>query len=362
MTTLRLYRSRALMVCGALLCLTLCAAIAGAATEAQQKALARVLKSNTAPYPTWGAVERNDSRLDHLLAEDAKLEKLAEGFAWSEGPAWNKEGAFLLFSDIPRNSVMKWKEGEGVSLFLKPSGFTGVGDYSFEPGSNGLAFDAQGRLVSCEHGDRRVSRLEKNGGKKTLADSYQGKRLNSPNDLTISAAGDIYFTDPPYGLPKQDDPSRELDFCGVYRIAGRDGSLSLVTDKMVRPNGIALSPDDKILYVAQSDSKEPIWMAFDVAADGSTSNGRKFVDGKPWADAGKKGGPDGMKVDKDGNLWATGPGGLCIIAPDGTLLGTIVTGQRTANCTFGGPDGSVLYMACDGDLARIKTLTKGKGW
>jgi len=320
---------------------------------------------DTAPaaekYPAFGKVVRHDKRLDKIIPPGTQMEQLAEGFDWSEGPVWIKDGGYLLFSDIPLNSVIKWKEGEGKSLFLKPSGYTGVVDYSPEPGSNGLNVDAEGRLVSCEHGDRRVSVLTKNGGKRTLVDNYQGKRLNSPNDSTFASNGDLYFTDPPYGLPKQfDDPRRELDFCGVYRLS-KDGKLTLLTDKLTRPNGIALSPDEKTLYVANSDPKQAVWMAFPIKADGTLGEGKKFYDTTKWVEEGQKGLPDGLKVDAAGNLFATGPGGLHIFSPDGTLLGTLQTGQATGNCCWG-DDGSTLYVNADMYLVRIKTSTKGKGW
>jgi len=310
------------------------------------------------PYPAFGKITRLDARLDKLVPKDAQMEQLADGFDWSEGPTWVKDGGYLLFSDIPRNSVMKWKEGEGVSLFMKPSGYTGVVDYMPEPGSNGLTVDPQGRVVFCEHGDRRISRLEKDGGKRTLVDHYQGKRLNSPNDAAYKSNGDLYFTDPPYGLPKNfDDPRRELDFCGVYRLA-KDGTVTLLTKDMTRPNGIAFSPDEKTLYVAQSDPAAAIWMAFEVKPDGTLGRGRKFFDATAWAKEGKKGLPDGMKVDVAGNVFATGPGGLHIFAPDGTHLGTFETGQATGNCAWG-DDGSTLYIQADMYLVRIKLTTKG---
>jgi gluconolactonase len=311
-------------------------------------------------YPSIGRVVREDPRLDRLIPQNARIDVLGAGFAWSEGPVWVKDGGYLLFSDIPRNSVMKWKEGEGVTLFLKPSGYTGVVDYGREPGSNGLILDPQGRLVSCEHGDRRVSRLEKEGGKRTLADNYQGKRLNSPNDAVFHANGDLYFTDPPYGLPKNfDDPRRELDFCGVYRLS-KDGRLTLLTRELVRPNGIGFSPDYRTLYVAQSDNARAIWMAFPVKDDGTLGPGRVFADVTSLM--GKlPGAPDGLKVDRDGNLFATGPGGVHVYAPDGTRLGRIETGERTANCAWGG-DGSTLYMTADMYICRIRTTTRGLGW
>ncbi|HSB15908.1 MAG TPA: SMP-30/gluconolactonase/LRE family protein [Bryobacteraceae bacterium] len=319
-----------------------------------------VAAQDTRNFPTLGKVVRLDPRIDKLIPVDAKIEVLSSGFDWSEGPVWIKNGGFLLFSDIPRNSVMKWKEGEGISVWLKPSGYTGQEPYGREPGSNGLAVDAQGRLISCEHGDRRISRLEPGGGKRTLADNYMGKRLNSPNDLVVKSNGDIYFTDPPYGLPKGwDDPRRELDFCGVYLLS-TDGKLTLLTKELVRPNGIALSPDEKTLYVAQSDGKRPIWMAFPVKPDGTVDAGRVFADASDMI--GKlPGGPDGMKVDKAGNLWVTAPGGVHVYSPDGKRLGWIETNERTANCAWG-DDGSTLYMTADMYLCRIKTTTKGIGW
>lgn len=313
-----------------------------------------------APRPRLGKVIREDPRLDQLIAPGAEIEVLASGFAWSEGPVWSKEGGFLLFSDIPRNSVMKWSEKEGISLYLKPAGYTGVVDYGREPGSNGLLIDKQGRLISCEHGDRRLSRLEKDGGKRTLVDNYQGKRLNSPNDVTLKSNGDLYFTDPPYGLPKQaDDPKRELDFCGVYRLSP-NGTVTLLTKQMTRPNGIAFSPDEKTLYVAQSDPQRAIWMAFDVKPDGLVGEGRVFADVTSSVDK-LPGLPDGMKVDAQGHLFATGPGGVYVFAPDGKRLGRIDTGQRTANVAWG-EDGTTLYMTADSYLCRIRTKTKGMGW
>ncbi len=318
------------------------------------------LAQDTTNFPVIGEIIRDDPRFDKLIPRDAKIEVIASGFEWSEGPVWIKDGGYLLFSDIPRNSVMKWKEGEGVSLWLKPSGYTGVAPYGAEPGSNGLVVDPQGRLVSCEHGDRRISVLYKDGGKRTLVDSYTGKRLNSPNDAVFKSNGDLYFTDPPYGLPKQwDDPRRELDFCGVFRLS-KDGKVTLLTKEMTRPNGIAFSPDEKTLYVAQSDSERAVWMAFPVQADGTLGQGRVFDDVTKLM--GKlPGAPDGMKVDRDGNIFATGPGGVHVFAPDGAHLGRISTGERTANCAWGG-DGGTLYMTADMYLCRIKTNTKGLGW
>ena len=311
-------------------------------------------------FPSLGKIHRDDPKLDELLAKDARIEVISSGFQWAEGPVWMKDGAYLLFSDIPRNQIMKWKEGLGVSQFMKPSGYTGVADYGAEPGSNGLTVDSQGRLVACEHGDRRISRLEPGGGKRTLVDNYQGKRLNSPNDLVYKSNGDLYFTDPPYGLPKREnDPMRELDFFGVYRLA-KDGALTLLTKEMTRPNGLAFSPDEKTLYVAQSDESKAIWMSFPVKSDGTLGEGRVFGDVTSMVKT-HPGLPDGMKVDAKGNLWATGPGGIHVFSPDGKRLGRIETGERTANCNWG-DDGSTLYITADTYLCRIKTKVKGAGW
>ncbi|MFM1905130.1 MAG: Gluconolactonase precursor [Planctomycetota bacterium] len=310
------------------------------------------------PNPTVGSIERLDPRLDALVPLDATIEVLAMGFLWSEGPVWvatdrgGLPAGCLLFSDLPRNRVNRWQPGKGLDVFLEPAGFTGPAGYGREPGSNGLAIDHEGRLLLCEHGDRRLSRLEPGGGKRTLADSYQGKRLNSPNDLVVHSSGAIYFTDPPYGLPKNwDDPLRELDVCGVYRLAP-DGGLKLVCGTMTRPNGIGLSPDEQTLYVAQSDSAAPLWRAFAVQADGSLDEGRIFFDAKTLP-PGRPGLPDGLAVDPAGNLFATGPGGVLVFAPDGTHLGTLLTGRPTANCTFG-EDGRTLFITADSLLCRVR--------
>jgi gluconolactonase len=333
------------------------------------------IKSFSTPYPTFGKLESKDPRFDKLVSPDAKIEKLAEGFQWCEGPVWVKDGGFLLFSDIPRNSLMKWKAGDGVSVYMHPSGYTGITDYGHEPGSNANTLDADGRLVQCEHGDRRISVLTKDGGKRTLEDSYMGKRLNSPNDLVFNSKGDLYFTDPIYGLPQhENDPRREMDFCGVFLIPGeppkpiseawaRRPNPMLLTKELSRPNGLAFSPDEKKLYIANSDPDKAVWMVYDIKTeDGGITNGRVFFDATAWAKAGKKGLPDGMKVDRDGNVWAAGPGGLSVFAPDGTHLGTINpdTGDPVSNCAWG-DDGSTLYMTVNNKLARIKTNTKGAG-
>ncbi|QDS89206.1 Gluconolactonase precursor [Rosistilla ulvae] len=301
-----------------------------------------------------GRIERLDPALDKLLAKDAKIEVLASGFTWSEGPLWvPEEDGYVLLSDIPRNSIFRWDAKRGVSLFMSPSGYTGNTYYGLEPGANGLALDAKGQVMMCEHGDRRVSVLTRDGGKRTLVDNYQGKRLNSPNDLVLHSSGAIYFTDPPYGMPKRyDDPRRELDFCGVYHLA-TDGTLTLISKELARPNGIGLSPDEKTLYVAQSDPKQAIWARFALNDDGTAGAMSILYDATDQV--GKLPGlPDGLAVDPQGNLWASGPGGIYVFEPSGKLIGRLLTGQRTSNCTLGGPDGKDLFITADSYLCRVR--------
>jgi len=311
-------------------------------------------------YPTFGKVERLDPAFDKLVPPEARLEKLAEGFVWSEGPVWVRDGGYLVFSDVPKNTAFKWKEGEGITEFLKPSGYTGSTARGGEPGSNGLTVDSQGRLVLCQHGDRRVARLEKDRTQTILADKYLGKRFNSPNDLVYKSNGDLYFTDPPYGLEgANQDPKKELPYNGVYRLL-KNGQLTLLTRELSYPNGIAFSPDEQTLYVAVSDPKLAIWMAYDVKSDGTIANGRVFFDATSKVKAGN-GLPDGLKVDRVGNVFATGPGGVLVLTPAGKHLGTIDTGQPTGNCAWG-DDGSTLYIMANHYLSRIKTSTVGKGF
>ncbi|MPZ16287.1 MAG: SMP-30/gluconolactonase/LRE family protein [Luteitalea sp.] len=334
--------------------LAVCAGLLSAAVSSQEP-------EHTSP-PTIGRLVQEQARFDELIAPDAQIEVVADGFEWTEGPVWvAREGGFLLFSEIPGNAVMKWTASSGVTTFMKPAGYTGVDDYGREPGSNGLALDGEGRLTLAEHGDRRIARLEWDGGKRTLADNYQGKRFNSPNDLVFKSNGDLYFTDPPYGLPERaEDRRRELDFYGVYRRSAKTGEVTLLTKALTRPNGIAFSPDEKTLYVANSDPEHAVWMAFPVEDDGTLGEGRVFRDVTSMVDA-HKGLPDGLKVDHQGNLFATGPGGVHVMTPEGALLGRIDTEQATANCAWG-DDGSVLYITADAYVCRIRTKTKGNGW
>jgi gluconolactonase len=322
-----------------------------------------VVADDLTPRPVIGTIVRVDPGLDALLDPEAKVEVLGSGLNWSEGPVWSRELGAVLFSDVPENHVLKWKEGEGMSEYLKPSGFTGILPYSKEPGSNGLTFNAKGELCFCEHGDRRVSVLTKGGGKRTIVDNFEGKRFSSPNDLCFDKAGNLYFTDPPYGLPKgpADRENRELDWNGVYRVTP-GGKIALLTKEMTFPNGIALSPDQKTLYVAQSDGKAALWKSFPLREDGTLGESKVVADVTDMAKSGKhRGSPDGMKVDTLGNLWATGPGGVHIMTPEGKLLGRIDTFMACGNCCFG-DDGSMLYICSDAFFCRIKTKTKGTGF
>lgn len=307
-------------------------------------------------FPTLGSIDRLDPALDEILPANATIEVLAEGFDWSEGPVWVPEHDFLLFSDIPPNRIYQWKEGDSVRLYLTPAGYSGTAPLEGEPGSNGLVIDAEGRLVLCQHGNRQMARMDAplddpQPKYVALIDSYEGKRLNSPNDATYHSSGALYFTDPPYGLPQNvNDPAKELDFQGVYRFS-TDNTLTLLTKELSRPNGIAFSPDEKTLYVANSDPERAIWMAYDVTTEGNIENGRVFYDATSLVGQ-EKGLPDGLKTDQQGNLFATGPGGVWIMSPEGKVLGKIKTGQATANCAFN-EDYSVLYITADMYLLRV---------
>jgi len=310
--------------------------------------------------PTIGSIKQTDPSLTHFLDPNAKIEVIASGFRWTEGPVWDKQNNRLLFSDVPTNKIHQWSENRGTRVFMRPSGYTGIDSYGRESGSNGLAFDKRGRLLICEHGDRRVSILTPKGGKMTLADNFNGSRLNSPNDLTIHPNGTIYFTDPPYGLPMQGkDPRRELDIFGVYRIRP-DGSVRPFVKTLSRPNGVALSPEGDTVFVAQSDRKFPVILAYPIKRNGNAGREKLIFDAKPLTKK-YQGLPDGLKVDIYGNLWASGPGGILIISPEGTLLGHILTGQKTSNCAWG-DDGSTLYITASSYVLRVKTFSKGVGW
>ncbi len=310
------------------------------------------------PAESAGWIERLDPRLDALIPRGARLEPVAGGIEWAEGPLWDPRAGALLFSDVPRNAIFRWHETAGLSPILLPSGYTGAAPFAGrEPGSNGLAFDRDGRLVFCRHGDRSIARREPDGRITVLADRFQGRRLNSPNDLVVRSTGDLYFTDPPFGLPRGfDDPAKELSFQGVYRLA-QDGTLTAVARDVYAPNGLGFSPDESTLYVANADNSNPIWMAYPVRADGTLAEGREFAHARAYVRPGE-GVPDGLKVDRLGNVFAAGPGGVHVFAPDGTRLGRIVTGVKTGNLTFG-EDGSILYIAADHRILRLRTTTLG---
>jgi gluconolactonase len=314
--------------------------------------------SQTAVDP--GRVERLDPRLDQLIPKDAKVELLASGYKWSEGPVWDRANGRLLFSDVPNNVVHQWSAKGGASVFLKPSGYTGPdGGGGREPGANGLAFDAKGRLTLCQHGDRRISRLE-DGKFVTIVDRFEGKRFNSPNDLVFGRDGALYFTDPPYGLTKTfEDPAREIGWNGVYRLAP-DGRLTVLVKDLKAPNGIGLSPDGRTLYVGQSNPDQPVVMAYELRADGTMASGRVFFDTTALRKTGP-GLPDGLKVDAAGNVWTSGPGGVLVVTAKGEHLGTVVTGVPTANLGFG-DDGATLYITANDTLRRIRTTAKGQGF
>ncbi len=302
-----------------------------------------------------GQVMRVDAGLDMLIPAGAKIEKLAGNFGFTEGPVWMR-GGFLVFSDIPNNTIHKWTLDGTVSVFRKPSGY----DLNDAPagafiGSNGLTLDKDGRLTICEHGNRRVTRLEKDGTLTVLADKYEGKRLNSPNDAVYKSDGALYFTDPPYGLVKQDeDPKKELAYNGIFRLSG--GKLQLLSKELTRPNGLAFSPGEKYLYVANSDAKRKIWMRYEVGKDGSLANGKVLFDVTARSEAGV---PDGMKIDRQGNLYCTGPGGIWVISPEAKHLGTIAPPEVPANLHWGNGDGKTLYITARTSLYRIRMNVAG---
>ncbi|MHA7130857.1 SMP-30/gluconolactonase/LRE family protein [Algoriphagus namhaensis] len=305
-------------------------------------------------YQTTGSIERLDPRINDLIAEDAQIEILASGFDWSEGPLWLEDQQALIFSDVPANKIYRWSEKDSLSVFLEPSGYFGERTDKKEPGSNGLTLDQDGNLLLCQHGLRQVGRMMKpltnpKPEYETLASEWEGKKFNSPNDLVVHSNGGIYFTDPPYGLDDWD--VKELDFQGVYCLM--DGELTLQIDSLYRPNGVALSPDEKILYVAQSDFEAARYYAYDLDENGEVIAGKILLDVTYLLAEGKKGLPDGLKVHSSGSIFATGPGGVLVISKEGEILGTIRTGQSTANCAFD-TDENYLYMTADMHLMRIK--------
>jgi gluconolactonase len=304
-----------------------------------------------------GEIVRLDPAVNAIVPNDAKVEKLASGFQFTEGPIWHPDG-YLLFSDPNANAIYRWTRDGQVSVFRTKSGYAGVdiGEYG-QPGSNGLTLDADGRLTIDEHGRRRVVRQEKNGVISVLADRYDGKRLNSPNDLVYKSDGSLYFTDPPFGLPKFfDDARKELPFSGVYRV-DKDGTVRLLTKELTGPNGLAFSPDERFLYVDNWDVKRKVIMRYPVRADGSLGDGTVFVDAttshpgeQAW---------DGLKVDQAGNVYAAGPEGIWILSPEGKHLGTIKATETPANFAWGDEDGRTLYITARTGLYRVRLSVPG---
>jgi len=304
-------------------------------------------------------VERKDSALDDILPASPKLEKLADGFAFTEGPVWIPDGeGYLLFSDPNNNVIYRMTPDGDVSVYLTKSGYTGenIGEYR-QPGSNGLTLDSQGRLTICQHGNRRVVRLEKNGLTTVLADRFEGKRLNSPNDLVYRSDGTLFFTDPPFGLPKfHDDPGREMPHFGVYSV--RDGKVRLVSKDFTGPNGLAFSPDEKFLYVGNWDEKKKVVFRYPVKSDGTLGKGELFHDltRAPGEDA-----IDGIKVDQRGNVYVSGPGGLWILSSDGRHLGTLRGPEHPHNMAWGDADGRTLYLAAQTGIYGLRLNVAGAG-
>ncbi|WP_343123919.1 SMP-30/gluconolactonase/LRE family protein [Pseudoxanthomonas sp. CF125] len=311
-------------------------------------------------FSTLGRLTVFDESFHDVVAPDARIEKIAEGFTWAEGPAWVRKGNYLLFTDVPENTLYRWSERDGIFVFLKPSGLAGPDPGTLrEAGANGLYAEPAGTVVLADSGTRVVARLDpKTKLKTTLAATYQGKKFNSPNDVVRRSDGAVFFTDPPYGLKGLDEsPVKELKFNGVYRV-DTDGSVHLLDDGLSFPNGIALSPDERTLYVSNSDPKRPVWMAYALDAQGSVTSKRVFADASDLMGEGVPGLPDGMAVAEDGRLFATGPGGVLVFDPDGKRLGRIETGTAISNCAFG-DDGHTLYMSSHTLVARIRLKANG---
>jgi gluconolactonase len=291
------------------------------------------------------------------------VEELGAGYTWTEGPVWVRRGGYLLFSDVPGNTIYRWSRSDGAKQFIHPSGFAGADASPFrEPGTNGLAIDRAGALIQCDCGNRALARVDlASRRKEIIVDRYQGKRLNSPNDLVIARDGAIYFTDPPYGLAGINaSPVKELAFNGVFRLRV-DGGLDLVDDSLSFPNGVALSPDERTLYVANSDPERPIWRSYALGADGLPTSSSTLFDAKSLMGPDAPGLPDGMKIDVQGNLFAAGPGGVLVLTPDARHLGTIYAGRAVANCGFG-EDGRTLFLTAHDRLGRIRTNTRAATW
>jgi gluconolactonase len=280
-------------------------------------------------------------KLDLILPEKGEIEKIATGFQFIEGPVWNSKERYLLFSDIPSNQILKWSQEEGTTIFHEPSG-----------NSNGLTYDREDRLVICEHSGRRVSRIEKDGSYTILADKFQDKQLNSPNDVVVNSEGMIYFTDPPYGIkPEQ----QELPFQGVFRLDPESKEITLLVEDFEKPNGLAFSPDERVLYIADSSTDRRHLRAFDVDSDGTLSNNRVFAEIRSE----EPGNPDGIKADAEGNLYVSAAGGMWVFSINGEKLGVIRTPERPANCAWGDRDWKTLFLTARTSLYRVRLKIPG---
>jgi gluconolactonase len=308
---------------------------------------------------TIGSIERIDPALNDLIKDDAVIEIISEGYDWSEGPLWIPNEKMLLWSDVPKNIVYKWTEENGTEIYLTPSGYTGeTPSLSLEPGSNGLLLSSDNKLVLCQHGDRRMAAMDAplNQPSPTytpIATTYDGKRFNSPNDAAYRSNGDLFFTDPPYGLParNESDSTKEIPFQGVFKVT-TNGDVILLTDSITRPNGIALTPDEKTLIVANSDPNKAIWYAFDFDGNDALTNARIYYDATAEGKA-EKGLPDGFKIDKAGNVFASGPGGIWIFNKDGKVIGKIKLPDPASNCGLS-EDDKILFITNDSYVLRVK--------
>jgi gluconolactonase len=315
-----------------------------------------------AAEPRFGRIDRYDPSLDAIVPSDWKIEKLAEGFGWAEGPAWISAGSYLLFTDVPGNTIHKWTERTGLETFLKPSGLENPDPkLTREAGINGIFPEREGSVLAADSGSRMVVRLDLASKKKTpLATQFKGKRFSSPNDVCQNQAGVVFFTDPPYGLQGMDESkAKELGKNGVYRL--KNGQVELLDDQLSYPNGIALSPDQRTLYVANSDRERPLWMAYAIDPAGRVTGRRVFADARDLVNDTAPGAPDGLTVAADGVVFATGPGGVIVLSAAGQRLGRIATGKPVSNCKFG-DDGKSLYLTTHDTLARIRLNTRGQGF
>ena len=312
---------------------------------------------NSQHYKTDARLIVNDTKIHQIIPENVQIEMLAEGHEWTEGPLWLETENKLIYSDIPQNAIFEWSENDGKKIYLKPAGYTGNAKRGGETGSNGLLLNAEDELILCQHGNRRIAKMnsplsQPSSNFISLAELFEGKKFNSPNDAAFHKNGDLYFTDPPYGLEfKMDDPAKEIDFQGVYRLE-KNGKVSLLAKELSRPNGIAFSPDFRKLYVANSDPKKAIVMVYELNEKNEINNGKLFYDVTQKVGQ-LKGLPDGLKVHPNGWIFATGPGGVLVFTPEGKHLGTIYTREATANCAFN-TDYSALFITADNYLLRVK--------